>query len=278
MVDLSFSQFPRVFGIVYALKSDRFGDKYVSLYAQQGNELKALQIALQTAGRWQRFLAVFLYLCYQYLHRVPPLKVVLWLCYLASPNRKWFEYLLKSNTRDSLLTAKNLLETEWSVRKITLDLGTGVGYLPQQFPKKRGHFWICIDKNFFSLFLARLYHARSDIRYLCGNFEVERLFPAGSFDAVVTVDTLANIFEKKVFTEQVAQVLKKNGKFLMVNIHEDHPKSKFWGYGIDRKNFQNILKRYFKKIYWHDHRFPGRSLREHYQQLDKLGYSFVAQK
>jgi SAM-dependent methyltransferase len=269
---------PKVFGIVYALKGDLISDKRVQTAIAQGNELLALRIALGSVSRTHRVLALALYLCQKKTGWIPSLHTVLSLCKLLGPARSWFSYLLRSHQRDTLLAAKTLITQYGGLKKQTLDVGCGLGHLPQQFPLQKNHQWICIDKNFFSLFLAQLYHGRSDITYVCADIEVERLFTKNSFSAVVCLDCFAWIYQKEVFMEQMSQLLTKCGQFIMVNVHEEQPHTLSWGYGITRKEVKQYSTHYFSKHAWHHHHTSDQRPISSASNLNPDGYSFVAEK
>ena len=269
---------PKVFGIAYALKGDTLSDKRIQSAVDQQNELLALRIALGSASRTHRTLAVALYLCQKKTGWVPSLHTVLTVCKLLGPARSWFSYLLHSHKRDTLLAAKSLIVQYGGLKKQTLDVGCGLGHLPQQFPPQKNHQWICVDKNFFSLFLAQLYHGRSDITYVCADIEVERLFPKQFFSTVVCLDCFAWIYQKEVFMEQMSHLLTKGGHFIMVNVHEEQPHALHWGYGITRKEVQKYSTKYFSTHTWHHHHTTDQRPISAAANLNPDGYSFVAEK
>jgi SAM-dependent methyltransferase len=269
---------PKVFGIVYALKGDTISDKRIQLAMDQQNEWVAMRIALGSASRIHRFLTLALYLCQKKTGWVPSLHTVLTVCKFLGPARSWFSYLLRSDQRDTLLAAKTLITQYGGLKHQTLDVGCGLGHLPQQFPEQKDHKWICVDKNFFSLFLAQLYHGRPDITYVCADIEVERLFPEHFFSTVVCLDCFAWIYQKEVFMEQMSRLLTNSGQFIMVNVHEDQPHTLFSGYGITRKEVKEYSTRYFSKHTWHHHHTTDQRPISPASKLNADGYSFVAEK
>lgn len=268
---------PRVFGIVYALKGDTVSDKRIQAAVSQQNEWLALRIALGSASRTHRYIALALYFCQKKIGWIPSLHSILKLCKFLGPARSWFSYLLHSHQRDTLLAAKILITQYGGLHKQTLDVGCGLGHLPQQFSQKKNHQWICVDKNFFSLFLAQLYHGRSDITYVCADIEVERLFPQKFFSTAVCLDCFAWIYQKEVFMEQMSHLLSKGGDFVMVNVHEEQDHTLHWGYGITRKEVKQYSSEYFFKHTWHHHTTDQRPISSA-SNLNPDGYSFVAEK
>lgn len=277
-----FSSYPRVCGVVYALKSDTIPDKRISLALASGNEWEALRIALETTARRHRYIALCLYFLTKRLHWLPPLAVTLWFCRIIGPANSWFEYLQRSSTRPSLLTATSIYTQLFSKNKketgYILDLGCGLGQLPQRFPRQPHRRWICVDKNFFSLFLAQLYHRRSDIIYACADVEIQHLFPKSFFSSAVCIDCFDFIYQKDSFLRYIAQILKKGGTFVMMNIHEEQPGTELWGYGINRTEVKKLLLADFQKITWHDLNFPLHSQKRSLREVDSMRYSFVAYK
>lgn len=275
------STYPSVGGIVYALKNDSIPDKKIALAQKKSGELSALNIALGSSARRHRYTALVLYFLHENFHWIPPLIWTLHWCKLIGPASAWFEYLLQGNSRQSLRTAKNLLNQFFSTSRkdlFILDIGSGIGQLPQQFPVQKGVNWICADKNFFSLFLAQLYFSRPDIHYVCADLELQRLFDPNTFSAAVCIDCFDFIFQKDVFLEQTAKSLKSPGQFLMINLHEEQPGTETWGYGIDHQDLIKVLKKHFQTVTWHDMTDPLHTRRAHFADLDSLRYSFVAHK
>lgn len=275
----SLQHLPKVFGITFALKGDTLSDKRVAAHIAQGNEFAALRVALGTASKTHRLVAVLLYISKKKLNWVPSLELVLQICWLVGPARSWFRYLLRSHKRDTLHAAVQLIHQQGGLKKRTLDVGCGIGHLPQQFPLNKGHEWICIDKNFFSLFLAQMYHGRSDITYVCADIEVERLFTPNEFDTVVCLDCFAWIFQKEVFMRQMSDSLSTSGTFVMVNVHEEQPSTLGWGYGINRESIIHLIKSAgFKRYTWHQHSTTDQTPVKNHTSLDPSGYSFIAKK
>jgi SAM-dependent methyltransferase len=275
----SLQHLPKVFGIVFALKGDTLSDKRVAAHIAQDNELAALRVALGTASKTHRVIAVLLYLSKKKLNWIPSLELVLTMCWLVGPARSWFRYLLRSHERDTLQAATRLIHQYGGLNKRTLDVGCGIGHLPQQFPVKKGHEWVCIDKNFFSLFLAQMYHGRPDITYVCGDIEIERLFSPKEFDTVVCLDCFAWIFQKAVFTQQVHSILSSPGQFIMVNVHEEQVHTLGWGYGIKRKEVAELTRLAgFKQHTWYHHHSNDQTPVKRLSELNPSGYSFVAKK
>lgn len=276
-IDASLSHYPSVLGIYFALKSDALVDKKIALALKEKNEWKALRIALSTTARRHQYIALLLYLSKKYFNWVPSLAWTLKCCALLGPARHWFEYLQQSSTRPSLVTATTLLQSLNTPQTI-LDIGTGMGHLPFQFAQRKGIRWVGVDKNFFSLFLAQLYHGRSDITYLCADIEVQHLFPAESFTTAVCIDCFDFIFQKDAFLADVAHLLKTNGQFFMLNLHEEQAGTELWGYGMSYRELLSSLRTHFRSHTWHDMNDPYHSYRSSFRQLDSMRYSFVAKK
>lgn len=271
------SHYPAIAGIVYALKSDARSDKRIALALGAKDSQLALQIALASTARRHRYIALGLLWLKTQFHWLPPLFVTLWICRLVGPARAWFQYLQQSSTRPSLLTATTILQ-QHKKQGLILDIGCGIGQLSQQFPPTSGQEWICVDKNFFSLFLAQLYHSRKDITYVCADIEVQHLFPANTFTASICIDCFDFIYQKDVFVEQMAKILKTHGTFTMINIHEEQPGTELWGYGVDHHQLLRMLKKVFSTVEWHNMNTPFASARISFSQLDTMRYSFVAEK
>lgn len=275
------SSFPIVAGIIYALKNDTIPDKRITTFLHQKKEWSALNVALGSSSRRHRYTALALYVLYHKWHWLPPLSWTLSWCKVIGPSSAWFEYIQQGNGRPSLRTAFSILQTIKRSQKYPeyiLDIGTGIGQLPQQFPPNSNVCWVCADKNFFSLLIAQLYHPRSDILYLCADLEVQRLFRPNTFSKTVCIDCFDFIYQKDVFIGHVSEILKSAGHFIMINVHEEQRETEYWGYGIDHHAVTTLLKKSFKHISWHDMNAPEHSLRKNFSQLDTLRYSFVATK
>lgn len=271
------SVYPRVFNIVYALPGENIRNKKVAQLLGQGKEFAALKLALSDSSRRHKYLALILYFCQKYLGRLPPLSITLYMFQVIGPARSWFSYL-QNQQRPSLLLAEALLKKSPHQQQVILEAGCGIGQIPQLFPATPARNWICIDKNFFSLFLAQLYHRRSDITYVCGDIELQRVFPTKTFTTVTCVDCFDYIFEKKVFIQQMHDILKPTGNFMMINIHEEQPGTENWGYGIDHTVLKKMLLEVFQRVEWHEMSQPERSLRQNFANVNSLKYSFVAWK
>jgi len=83
----SLRDLPKVFGIIFALKGDTLSDKRVAAHIAQDSELAALRVALETASKTHRLIAILLYLSKKKLNWVPPLEFVLQICWLVGPAR-----------------------------------------------------------------------------------------------------------------------------------------------------------------------------------------------
>ncbi len=272
-----FSQYSSVYGIVYALRGDGIPDKRIAQALRSNNQRQALRIALGSSSARHRYLALGLLFLKERLHWLPPFQVMLWVFRIIGPSRSWFAYLQQQN-RSSLVLTKEILGQTPSRAELILDVGSGLGDLPKMFPVNRKRRWICIDKNFFSLFLAQLYNKRQDITYVCGDIELQRLFPDRTFERVVCADCFAYIYEKPAFTHQVHRLLKSKGTFVMVNVHEEQRGTESWGYGIPHHQMQGILRKLFTTFSWYDVRQPKAGPIRRFSLLDSTNYSFVAYK
>lgn len=271
------SHYPRVLQIVYALRGDQIPDKRIAGALQQGNQVAALKIALGSAASRHRWLAWLLFWCRHYTGWLPPLTLTLKLFALVGPSASWFTYLQLPD-RSALRLVEELLPPPGRRRELILDVGCGIGQLPARFsPHPRRH-WICVDKNFLSLFLAQLYFPRPDVTYVCADIELQRLFPARAFQAVVCADCFAYIYQKDVFLQQLASLLLPTGWLIIANIHQEQAGTESWGYGLAPQALQRLLATEFTDLEWHHTATPTASRRHRTSQLDLHNYSLLARR
>lgn len=104
---------------------------------EQGNELAALRVALGPHNRLHRYTVVVLYFLKTRGYWVQPMGWVLRFFWVCGPYMSCFSYQLKSETRDTLLTAKNILMERRMLREKTLDVGCGIGHLPSSISSQK---------------------------------------------------------------------------------------------------------------------------------------------
>lgn len=225
-------EIPVLEGIIYLLKNDSLRHKKISQAIYEKKLLKAIWIALSDQATTHRMMMMGIYLMHKYTTIKPSLTLSLKLFMIVGPSRSWFRYLLKTDERNTLKTATGLMKSIHDKSTI-LDIGCGLGHLSHSIVKNNTSVnFFSIDKSFFSLLLAQIYHPSNQVKYICTDIEQGIPLSDKSMSNIIFLDTFAWIMNKKRVIEESFRCLSRKSSLLVINVHEQMNKTYWWGYGI----------------------------------------------
>jgi len=273
-------EYPVIFGILYLKKDDFQTHKKILQHLKKGQQLKAFYTALIGTAKTHKFIIMLTY----YLKFVLGIKLkrthLLQILYIAGPARSWFSYLLKNHNRNTLQTATYVCINQVKSKQTynIIDVGAGIGFFADKIRTRDTY--VGLDKSFLSTAIAQLYRQTKNCLYICSEVESGLPFSSNVFHQILFLDTFAWILNKNFLIQESARILKKNGQFTMVNVHEKNADTYWWGYGISANTLFSLLaKNHFKEISFFGNSVNSRGLQSVTKtSVEPLGYSLMASK
>jgi ubiquinone/menaquinone biosynthesis C-methylase UbiE len=163
---------------------------------------------------------------------------------------QWYDnYLIGEDTYQAKVIAPNLLRMV-AVKKgnTVLDVACGQGYFARQVAAT-GASVTGIDQSAVLINKANT-TAGSLEKYIVGNAEKLGSYQLGSFDTIFSVLALENIKNAAAVLEGMNNLLKKNGKVVLVMLHPAFriPQHADWGYDIKKEIQYRKVEKYLSEI------------------------------
>lgn len=276
-------EYPIVEEIIYLLKDDGLLNRRVVALLKRGKYTKAVWKCLTNSAKTHKFLVFFVYLLKRYFKINLPLSYTYKLLKLIGPSRDWFEYLLKRGERDDIHIAFKLIQKNYDPERLFIDIGFGTGSFLETFgggykPKIKSY--IGIDKNFFSLLIAKVYTKTSNPLLVCSDVEFGIPIKSNAASDILLLVCLCHLYNKSFALSEVYRVLKKNGSIYIVDCYETTPKTYYWGYGIKAKDLHSLMENYFEKMKFMDNSLSASDKIKYLplKLVPKEGYSVTAKK
>jgi ubiquinone/menaquinone biosynthesis C-methylase UbiE len=169
-------------------------------------------------------------------------------------SKKFYGKLGESNlkSKKEKLDSKNifLIKKFKSTGLTILDLGCGKGYLSYEFAK-RGNRVVAIDASESMLNYAKTKNNHKNITYIRSEFKQLRL-RKNTFRLVFAINTLVHIRQLGPIFEEIRDLLKRDGKFILcfphplqdINSIKDYSKEQI----LKSKTRFGVVKQYYRPI------------------------------
>jgi SAM-dependent methyltransferase len=109
---------------------------------------------------------------------------------------------------------------------LILDAGCGFGHLSFMLSRYFGARNIyCVDKEFINLYFGRNYLVGSDASFICLDANEKLPLDDGTFSAIVSMDSVHYIHNKKLFADELKRILKSNGAVFFIHLHNKYVKN-----------------------------------------------------
>lgn len=276
-------EYPVLEAIVYLIKDDYMLNRRVVSLLKDRKCFMATWKCLRGSAKTHRTIVFVFYLLKKYFKIKFPLPLLLNFLRVVGPSRSWFEYLLKRTKRDDIHIAIKLTQKYRAGSSLFLDLGFGIGSLLDLLLKKRldpPAKYVGIDKSFLSLLVARLNFSEKYPLLLCCDIESRLPFKDSSAGSVLLLDVFGHIYNKPNLISEVCRVLKKQGRFYIVNVYPTTPKTYLWGYGVKPKSLLLLLRKDFKNMKFLKNSLGKKGRLQYFSPNGKFsqGYSVVSFK
>ena len=136
------------------------------------------------------------------------------------------------------------------INKVVLDAACGTGY-GAHYLSQAAKEVIGVDISQKAIAYAREHYQKPNIKFTAMDV-CKLVFPDKYFDTVCSLETLEHLSEPEKFISEVKRVLKENGVFILSTPHVKktnyNPKNPYHKVEFSRKDFQDILVKYFTAV------------------------------
>lgn len=240
--------YPIAADIIYLKKDDNLSNRMAVEMIQDGKYYECIGLLLRNSRRPQRILMV---LFYQLVCRGIKinLRYLLKLLKFVSPEKSWFDFLLKRERNIELKQALDKHRAKFEGSGNWIDIGHSIGQLDRLVDTDMSV--IGIDISYMSLLIARFYNFSVNTTLICSDINFSLPIENGFGDLVTIFVTFQYVYNQSFLVKEVARILHK-GRLLL--IEETFNKSKnthYWGYGMSLKTLNSLLKNKFDTIHFY---------------------------
>lgn len=140
------------------------------------------------------------------------------------------------------------------VNKKVVELGCGTGNLaPYVYNRIKPENHFCLDSNFLSLFIARLFFVKEESLVICSDLEKGVPIINNSVDFVQMTDAFQYIHHRNLLLSEIKRILVKKG--MVTVIHTVNKPDGRRGLGISPKEMKQLIKGLFNENVFIPHRY-----------------------
>jgi ubiquinone/menaquinone biosynthesis C-methylase UbiE len=267
-------RFPIVNGIFYCKKDDVLLHRQLVTLIEQKRYDRAVWVALSQHHVLHRVSTFILYVLREHGIKISE-RAFLFVLKLLGPSRNWFSYLLNAN-RHTLATATVAVQETITPASVVIDIGCGWGHLVAKLTEKSGRRprqIIAIDKSFFSLLCAQLFHSHRTTLYVCSDVEAGIPVRDHGADQIVFLDAFMWIYGKNHIVRESHRALKTKGVLNIINVHVTTPETLSYGYGITSQHLRRLLHRLFTSPTFFSNWLNSDGQLQRVKTVDPEGYS-----